>query len=169
MKMEVKRITSEPILLAGKSFYGDPFSTKRGWDIDNEIGRTWQRFFEYYHKHPERPYSKGEYNFYEVHIYSEETEETGVFEVFIGEASKTAEIPFELSSKYLPQTEYIEVTLHGDEITSDWWTQVKNKDLKEMGYEPSHSYLIQCADERFKGMDKLNESTLVAMVPIKKV
>ena len=45
--MEPKLIEWGPTLLAGFSFYGDPFAESAGWTEENEIGRLWQRYFDY--------------------------------------------------------------------------------------------------------------------------
>ena len=53
MKAELVRLG--PLLLGGVGFYGDPFTRKSGWDSDNEIGGTWQRYSEFLSENPERP------------------------------------------------------------------------------------------------------------------
>lgn len=166
--MELKQIHGKALFLAGLNFYGDPFSTKRGWDQENEIGHTWQRFIKYITEYPQRSYSVDSETLYEVHIYAEETEKTGIFEIFVGEEVNTTEVPFLLNLKVLPETDYLEVTLFGDEITSDWWSSVSGNELIEMGYKPGHSYLIQKYDKRFKGMDQIQDSILTAFIPIEK-
>ena len=41
--MDPKIIEKATILLAGFSFYGNPFDTKDPWTEENEIGKVWQR------------------------------------------------------------------------------------------------------------------------------
>jgi hypothetical protein len=39
------RIEDRPLtILAGLSFFGDPFAQSAGWTEENEIGRLWTRF-----------------------------------------------------------------------------------------------------------------------------
>ena len=79
-------ITQKPeIYLVGMSFYGDPFSTRGGWEAENEIGRLWSRLMKYLGENGEMiQYLAQPGVAYEVHIYNEETVTQGIFEVFVG-------------------------------------------------------------------------------------
>jgi predicted transcriptional regulator YdeE len=78
-------------------------------------------------------------------------------------------VPVELLVKVLPPTQYAVFTLHGEEITSDWPRRIYQEWLPGSGYEPTHQYNFQYYDERFKGIDKINESTIDVYVPVKRV
>jgi len=43
--------------LIGCVYYGDPFHSKEGWNIENEIGILWKRFMNLCEKHNEIPHS----------------------------------------------------------------------------------------------------------------
>lgn len=164
MKTEFIRLPA--LLLGGVSYYGDPFSEKEGWDSENEIGKTWRRFMalrsELY------PCSCGQAVLYEIHIYGAETPEKGYFEVFVGEAIFSAQLPPALSVKCIPASEYVKVTLTGQEITEDWSRTVQRELLPAEGYASRPEYAIQAYDDRFQGMDDLEHSTLVLYLPVVK-
>ena len=164
MKTELVHLRS--ILLGGVSFYGDPFSRKGGWDADNEIGRTCDRFLAYIAANPKRPYSCHKDILYEVHVYGEETASKGYFEVFVGEEVTDVELPIALSAKRLPESDYLKVTLSGQEITGDWWQTLDTDILPEFHAIRSAPYSIQAYDSRFKGMDQLDGSVIDAYIPV---
>ncbi len=166
MKSELTSLGS--LLLGGVSFYGDPFSTKSGWDTENEIGTTWSRFVEFITANPDRPYSLNGQYMYEVHIYGSETTLKGRFEVFVGEEVTTAHLPVMLCSKYIPASDYLKITLTGKEIIGDWWQKLDSEIMPSIGIKKNPAYLIEAYDERFKGMDKIEESTLDIFIPIEK-
>jgi hypothetical protein len=164
MKTELVHLNC--LLLGGVSFYGDPFSRKGGWDSENEIGKTWNRFMDHITENSERPYSCNEPYWYEIHLYGSETAAKGYFEVFVGEKVNTAKLPFSLSSKFFPESDYLKVTLCGQEITSDWWQTLDEAIIPEYGVRRNASFMIQAYDERFKGMDHLDDSVLDAYIPL---
>lgn len=159
----------EPIYLIGMSFYGDPFELHSGWDEENQIGVLWQRFMGYLAAHPEivrapRPSAA----MYEVHIYTKETRQKGLFEVFVGTACNLEalqDVPVELCAKVLPAARYAVFTFHGTEITSDWESMIQNW-LASSGYRSALAFNFQYYDERFKGLDRLEESILDVYIPI---
>jgi predicted transcriptional regulator YdeE len=169
--MKPQIIPEKQLILIGMSFYGDPFDTHTGWDEDNQIGLLWKRFMGYLEQN--KVSLKNTYKdtyCYEVHIYNTETASRGFFEVFVGvegNPGKIAEIPMELSIKVLPFTRYAVFTFHGQEIISDW-EKILEEWLVTSGYESPYNYNFQCYDERFKGLDNLEGSTLEVYVPIKK-
>ncbi len=164
--MQPKIIDSEKIILAGMSFYGDPFDTHSGWDEENHIGQLWKRFFRFLAKKGEAIQPSG---LYEVHIYSDETREKGLFEVFVGfQVTEISEIPLELLIKVLPVTQYAIFTFQGEQITADW-EKIMEQWLADSGYQSPNTYNFQYYDERFKGMDQLAESTLDVYIPIQKI
>ncbi len=156
------------ILLAGYSFYGDPFNTGASWTEENEIGRLWSRFMAYFMKHRTEIESlmSGK-EWYELHLLHEDTAERGEYEVFIGfrvESCDTLPLPFVL--KRLPATRYAVYTVKGDEIMSDKAETMHREWLQEHDFETAHPYSFQFYDERFKGMDKIRESVLDVYFPI---
>lgn len=164
MKTEITHL--RPMLLGGVGFYGDPFRQKSGWDSENEIGKTCSRFIAHAAANPERPYSCNQQIMYEIHIYGEETEAKGYFEVFVGEEVNTAELPVSLCAKYLPESDYIKITLTGREIVGDWWQTLNADIMPGLGVKRRFPYIIQAYDDRFKGMDQIEASTLDAYVPV---
>jgi predicted transcriptional regulator YdeE len=169
MQPEIKEATQ--IILMGMSFYGDPFDTHSGWDEENQIGRLWKRFMQYLQEHAELFHARGFPTcMYEVQIINAETLKNGQFEVFAGveiSAQEVASVPVDLSLKVLPHTQYAVFTFRGQEITSDW-EKVLEGWLATSGYRNPYPYNFQYYDERFKGLDRLAESTLDVYLPISK-
>lgn len=164
MKTELVHLRS--MLLGGVSFYGDPFSRKGGWDAENEIGKTCDRFLTYIAANPERPYSRNQETVYEVHVYGEETASKGYFEVFVGEEVTGSQLPVELNAKQFPESDYIKITLSGQEITGDWWQTLDTDILPAFNARRQLPYIIQAYDSRFKGMDQLDGSVMDAYIPV---
>jgi len=169
--MDVKILTSQEFLVVGMSFYGDPVSQVSGWSEGNEIGILWKRFVAFNNrnsaaiKHRVDPDA-----LLEIHIYTEETAEKGFFEVFVGAmVDKLEDVPVECVVKILPATQYAVFTLKGKQITSDWGRMIYHDWMPSSGYCQSHEYVIQYYDQRFKGLDKIEESMLNAYVPVKSV
>jgi len=168
--MDVEIIERKPMKLAGVSYYGP--MTGEGWSKDNPIGQLWTRFVEFWNARAGllegRMVDRDTH--YEVHIWNQEVfDETGVFRTFVGvEVESLDGLPLELEGKCLPATRYAKVTARGEEIKT-WesrWTEVlppeKNKLAKYDGLE----YLIQCYDERFKGLENIPESEMDILVPL---
>lgn len=168
--MQPKIVKQEMIILAGMSFYGDPFDTSSTWTEENQIGLLWQRFMAYFQDHADEL----EINFHqasicEVHIYGPETETTGIFEVFIGlRIDDLANIPYDLTVKVLPPIKYAVFTLTGKAITSDWEKEIGTW-LDTNDYREAYPYNFQYYDDRFKGLDRIEESTLDIYVPIEEI
>ena len=161
-------LEKEQILLAGMSFFGDPFAMSSEWTEENEIGRLWARFMAYLSKHNNCiPSRKARDVCYEVHIQHEETKVKGHYEIFIGvEIDEVDAAPVELQVKVLPATAYAVFTLRGQAIVSDWWREIYQEWLPQSGYQCVQPYSFQYYDRRFKGMDKLDESTLDVYIPV---
>ena len=166
MRTELVHLNS--ILLGGFSFYGDPISTKGGWDTENEIGKTFSRFTRHWLENPQRAYSVGINRVYEVHIYGPETPTNGIFEVFIGEEVTTSQLPINLSSKFIEAADYLKVTLCGEEIVSDWFCDITKEVLAPLGVRVRNNYLLQVYDERFKSMEQVKESIMEAYLPVER-
>lgn len=166
--MKTEFVSLDSLLLGGVSFYGDPFSIKSGWDIENEIGKTCNRFINFITENPERIYSSHRQYLYEVHIYGSETESKGYFEVFVGEEMNTARLPITLCTKFIAASDYLKVTLNGTEITGDWSKTLDTEILPSTGFKRNSTYIIQAYDERFKGVDNIEDSVLDVYIPVEK-
>ena len=169
--MNPKIIRKESIILAGLSFFGNPFELKDPWSEENEIGLLWQRLMALMGQKGEqyKRFIAREGVFYEVHIRHPDTSKTGEFEVFVGaEINLAGEIPVELVIKILPQTCYAVFCLEGKKIDSDWPYMIYQEWMPQAGYRPAFPFSFQYYDHRFKGMDKLANSVIDVYVPIHK-
>ena len=155
-------------MLVGLSIFGDPFRFHGGWEEENEIGRLWVRFMATLDQHGHQVrHTVDPRVMYEVHIEHAETAQTGEFEVFCGlEVARLDETPVELVAKILPPTRYAVFTLRGAEISSDW-NQMMTGWLAQSGYQRAYPYGFQRYDERFKGVEDMENSVLEAYVPVK--
>lgn len=149
------------------SFYGDPFDARGAWSEENQIGRLWARFMAYLDHNSQRIlHCLPEDVAYEVHVYGEETMTQGLFEIFVGvQVERLESPPVELLAKVLPASHYAVFTFHGEQITSDWVWEI-DRWLAESGCQRSHPYSFQRYDRRFKGMDRIAESTLDVYLPV---
>ncbi len=157
----------ERIILLGYSFYGDPFTQSAGWTEENEIGRLWQRFMKFWEIEGKGSPVLSEKYWYEVHTETPETTEKGYFDVFVGAESNTIDglITGPLY-KVLPDGECALFTLKGKEIFGDWWQPMMSRWLPEAGLKKRFPMLIQRYDDRFKGMDRIEESELDILIPV---
>lgn len=156
------------IVLAGVSFFGDPFTTSAEWTEENEIGRLWHRFMKYLEKNKERTTNLFQSQIaYELWTSSEETAAKGHFDIFVGMEINNAEsVPYDLLVRVLPPCEYAVFTLKGHEITSDWHKPIYTEWLPQSGYKEAYPYMWQYYDQRFKGMDRIDESELDVYLPV---
>mgnify|MGYP006300910971 CR=1 FL=1 len=168
--MEPKIEYKESMVLLGMDFYGDPFNSHTFWDEKNEIGRLWKRFESFLNKSPELIKNRIRKNVsLEVFITTEESMSIGIFEVFVGVLVEEIEyIPLKCVAKELPATHYAVFTLKGNEITSDWQNEIYNIWLPNSDYESAYNYNIQYYDERFKGIDQIEESVVDVYIPVQK-
>jgi predicted transcriptional regulator YdeE len=168
--MEPRIVKRGRIILAGLSFFGDPFAESAGWTEENEIGRLWNRFIAYLTQHPHRiRHVVDDTVAYEVHVESEETAAKGHREVFIGtEVEAFADVPVELLVKVLPPATYVVFTLQGEQIISDWARMITDWML-DAGYTSAYPYGFQLYDRRFKGLGDLETSQLDVYFPVKPV
>ncbi len=164
--MKTELIHMDSLLLGGMNFYGDPFSSKGGWESENEIGKTFSRFNSYKSKTFEQAFFLHTDRMFELHIYSDETALRGYFEIFIGEEVNTAQLPIQLCSKFIPASDYIKITLSGMEITQDWYYQLEHSIAPSYQVERKNSYLLQVYDERFIGMEQLEASVMDVFIPV---
>ena len=149
--------------MAGVSFFGDPFRLASGWSEENEIGRLWQRFMALLPALGER----GEQGpWYEVHVEHPESRETGEFEVFCGVEVPTIDaLPVVLTAKVLPASTYAALTLSGKDIVGDWDARM-NAWIAARRLERAYPFGFQRYDERFRGLDRLDESILDVFTPV---
>ena len=167
--MNPKIVEKKAIILAGFSFYGNPFETRDPWSEENEIGKLWARLMKFF----QAVYEKIEHEiiepdkFYEVHITHPETQEKGEFEIFVGFQVKDLEhLPVEFLEKSIPTSRYAVFTYKGDEIQKDWEFSILRNWMKESGYQLAFPFNFQLYDHRFKGMDHLSESEIDIYIPI---
>jgi len=158
----------EKLILAGFGFYGDPFTCNTDWTEENEIGRLWKRMMCYIQK-SEDSISKLKKNrkWFELWIENEESRKKGFFDIFVGAQIKSIEnIPYDLQIRIIPDAEYAVFTAKGNQISSDWAYEQFKIWLKKSERKSIHRFSIQVYDERFKGLDKLEESELDFYFPI---
>jgi len=166
--MEPKIIDLPEIVLAGFSFYGDPFRLSGGWTEENEIGHLWSRFMAYLRNHPDRlPPLRDDCVSYEVHIQHPESAERGEYEVFVGmEILRLERLPVELSVKLLPPRQYAVFTLAGRQIVSSWEQDLVGEWFARSGRRADEGFGFERYDRRFKGLDRVEESEIEVYVPL---
>jgi predicted transcriptional regulator YdeE len=165
--MDMIFVSRPAVILMGMSFYGDPFKDAGDWSASNEIGRLCKRYMDYAAENKEalQPRIIRE-DIYEVHIYNEETDSKGYFEVFIGqEISRIDDLPLELSIKILPAGQYAEINLVGETIISDWYLDL-DRQLEKSSWQRRAPFFFQVYDRRYKGLDRIAESELTAYIPV---
>lgn len=150
--------------LAGLGHFGDPLEGGTGWTEENAIGRLWNRLSTWLSV-PGRPGPRPTV-LYEVHVETGSTPVTGEFEVFVGfEVLDDRDVPVDLSVKTLPGADYAVLTLAGERIRSD--EPILDTWLARNRYEKSLGFIVQRYDERFLGLDRLAESELDLLVPVR--
>lgn len=166
--MKYELIQMNELKMSGFVFYGDPFSTRAGWDGENEIGKLWKRFITYVTSEEKNFKMSGSF-IYEVHIYNIDTKDTGNFEVFVGAPALSERISYELSTKHFEASQYLHFTLTGPEIMSDWWQTLDTQILPELKLKKSYPYILQRYDERFKGINEINASEMEVLIPVEEM
>jgi AraC family transcriptional regulator len=166
--MDMDFITLPQVILMGMSFFGDPFKDAGDWSENNEIGRLSQRFMQFM---ADRRDSLADLlasqDFYEVHIYGQETEAKGLFEVYVGHPiTDIKDVPMELCCKVLPAGQFAQINLRGETIISDWYKDL-DRDLAHQGWQRGHPFFCQVYDRRYKGLERIAESELTAYIPVK--
>ncbi|MCP4751956.1 MAG: GyrI-like domain-containing protein [Proteobacteria bacterium] len=169
MTNEPRIVDEHALLVVGMSFFGDPFNKASGWSEENEIGLLWKRLMRFLSNNPEAiKHRKDDGVFLEIHIYTDETAEKGICEVFVGTVvDRLEEVPIQCVVKQLPATRYGVFTFKGEAITADWDKDIYQEWLPTSGYEGAHSFNFQYYDERFKSMEDIAGSELDVYVPIK--
>ncbi|MBI9050581.1 MAG: GyrI-like domain-containing protein [Anaerolineaceae bacterium] len=157
-----------PFLLAGFSFYGDPFAYHMEWENENEIGQLWSRFYQSLEGQPE--FSKIVQSggiMYEMHLLHPQSKATGRYEVFIGAPYTTpAQLPVHFLLKNAPAKRYLQYRVNGTAIVDDPEHLPIDRDMHEFGYQRDPTYHFVGYDDQFLGMDRLDESTVLILIPI---
>ncbi len=166
--MQPKILEQGELILAGFSFFGDPFNSSPEWSEENEIGRLWARLMTYIQLHPEYfLHARDAFQAYEVWVKHAETATHGYYEIFVGmEILDLHTVPPDLCLKRLPSAQYAVFTLQGNQIHSDWPEHVYKTWLPAAGYHEVFTYQIQFYDARFKGMDRLEASEIDVYIPL---
>lgn len=166
--LKIEIIDEKPLSLMGCVYYGNPFHSKEEWNLENEIGLLWKRFYGLYEKYGEK-LEKNAVNevTYEAHIQPDDYNETGKFYVYVGlEVKETGEMPVEMFCKTFPSTKYAVFTFKGREmfrggefIWKEW--------LPNSEYEEAYPYLILAYHKnRYFGLDNEN-SEVEYYIPLK--
>ena len=166
--MEARILSRGPLFLAGMGFFGDPFARASAWDEENEIGSLWKRFQAFAEADPGALRDRvGASVGYELHVRHPETPRTGRYEVFVGfEVRSLQSLPVPCCAKILRPAEYAVVTVGGSEITGDWLGRLYSEIVPSLGRRADESFSFERYDERFKGMDRLDESELEYFIPL---
>lgn len=166
--MQHRIVEKDRVILAGMTFYGDPFKDTESWSEENEIGRLWNRFNALWDKGGEWISNVVDPSVaYEVHVEPEEYGETKRFYVMVGvQVEKIVPLPLELSSRVLPAGTYAVFTLKGSEIASNWPVRIYEEWLPSSLYEEAYKLTVERYGPSFKGMDN-PESELEIWVPVR--
>lgn len=166
--LKIEIIDKKSFKLIGCVFYGDPFHSKEEWNVENEIGSLWNRFYKLSQKNADLLQKKLINDLsYEVHLQPEDYKETGKFYVYVGvEVRKMEEMPLEMFCKTFPATKYAVFTFKGKEMFRGG-EYIWNKWLPESDYEEAYPYMALAYDKnRFLGLDN-EKSEIDFYVPIK--
>lgn len=167
--MDIRIESRGRLLLVGMGFFGDPFAKASPWDEENEIGALWKRVFGFLSIHPDAIVDRADPGQvgYELHIRPPETVRTGRYEVFVGfEVRSLDSLPVACVAKVLPPAEYAVVTVGGPDIAGDWMGRLYSELVPSLGRRADESFSFERYDERFKGMDRLDESELEYFIPL---
>lgn len=166
LKTEI--IEEKSFKLIGCVFYGDPFHSKEGWNVENEIGSLWNRFIKLCHENKDFLQKEVINDLsYEIHLQPEDYKETRKFYVYVCvEVKELKEIPLEMFCKTFPATKYAVFTFKGKEMFRGG-EYIWNKWLPESDYEEAYPYMALAYDKnRFFGLDN-EKSEIDFYVPIK--
>lgn len=151
--------------LAGMNFYGQPYEAQGDIHASNHITQTWARYQNFEKQNPDRIFCLEDEITYEVHLYHQGETPKADYEVFVGEAVHTEALPIELVSKYIPGSEYLLITLVGEEILLPYEDQIDGL-AESYGKVVNKRFVIKRFDERFKGFDQLEGSELDILIPV---
>jgi AraC family transcriptional regulator len=150
-------------------YYGNPFHDTDAAPEQNEIGKLWTRFNTYWDGHRQAfKHQVNEKIAYELHITTDEYEQTREYYVMVGvEVSEVEDLPAPIFAKMLPAGQYAIFTLQGEQVTGNWGKAIYGEWLPFSAYEEAYACTIERYDEdRFKGWGDA-ESEVEIWVPVK--
>jgi predicted transcriptional regulator YdeE len=167
--MEPEIVEQGELIIVGMVYYGNPFKNLDAAPEENEIGKLWTRFSNYYDNH--RQAFKHEVNTkvgWELHITTDEYEETKEYYVMVGvEVSEIEDLPVPIFAKVLPAVQYAVFTLQGEQMNSNWGDAIYKEWLPSSAYEEAFGCTLERYDEdRFKAWGD-PDSEVEIWVPVK--
>ncbi len=164
----IEQVQLQSLIFLGLDFFGDPFSNSSWWTEENEIGQLWHRFYSSFMPVKEQFQScLANQTYYELHIMNKEYKEKGHYEIFTGVLiNELPEDALHFLIKKIKAQVYVKASLCGEEIFSDYYPELEKVCIDRFGMSLSKKFMIQTYDERFKGMDKINESEMDIFVPL---
>jgi len=163
-------ISKDRMVIGGINYYGDPIENHEGWNVENEIGKLWNRFmYLYFQKKDAISAIINENAFYEIHIQTDkDCENNNEYGIMVGvELKDIVDMPEEMVLKVFGERKYLAFTLEGIEIVENW--KLMSEWIDKSEYVIDGDYVIQKYDERFKGMDKIEQSVMEAWFPVKEI
>jgi predicted transcriptional regulator YdeE len=169
--MQAKILEQEPILLAGMSYYGNPFVPEDDDDAGTPVHHLWARVMAFLERNPHAlPPLVAPGVVYEVHVPHSKAAEASDHEVFVGlEVATVVRLPLQLQAKMLPEGLYLRVVLQGEEIVRDWFSTIARDWLPRANHRLADSFSFQRYDRRFKGGRQLAESELEVYLPVEPI
>jgi predicted transcriptional regulator YdeE len=167
--MEPRIIEQGEMVIVGMVYYGNPFWDTEASPPENEIGKLWTRFNNYWQSHREEFQHTVDTNvWWELHIDADEYEETKEYFVMVGaRVSEIEGLPAPIFAKVLPAGQYAVFTLQGEEMTGNWGDAIYQEWLPSSAYEEAYSCTIERYDEaRFEGWGD-PDSEVQIWVPVK--
>ncbi len=173
--MEYELVKKDKLKMVGLNYHGS--ITENSVAFEERVEDLWRRLSEFFIARWDSIESAviNPDLSYEIQVWNEEElEESGLMNVFIGVEFKDLEdIPVQLVGKVLPGGKYLSFTLEGEEIQgweeyllqewfpkSDYWLRTFDDQL----------FHVQCFHEdKFKGIDNLEESELKVLVPVEEI
>jgi len=173
--MENELIDKEKVYIVGLQHHGSMLDRKD--PIEDQIELLWRSFSDFCQNNWSEIQDKvlNPKLSYEVQRWNEEElEDSGDLYVFVGvEVEDLDYIPLELSGKVIPGGKYLSFKLKGEEIKTweedilqDWFP---HDDYWIKSFD-DYLFHIQCFhEERFKGVENLDDSELTVLVPVEEV
>ena len=167
--MEPRTIEKGEMTIVGMVYYGNPFKEVGVAPEQNEIGKLWIRFNAYWDSHREAfKHEVDPKTAWELHIVSDEYEETKEYFVMVGvEVRQIEDLPAPIFAKVLPAGQYAAFTLKGEQMTGNWGGAIYDEWLPSSAYEEAYSCTLErYDDEQFKGWGA-PESEVEIWVPVR--
>ena len=167
--MEPRIIDHGEMIIVGMVYYGNPFHDAAAAPEQNEIGKLWSRFGAYYDAH--RAEFKHEVDpkiGWELHISTDEYEETKAYYVMVGvEVSAIEDLPAPILAKVFSAGRYAVFALRGEQMTGNWGDAIYKEWLPASAYEEAYGCTFERYDERrFQGWGN-PESEVEIWVPVR--